>query len=77
MEKFILLVAEQFDDTDIALITANRVFRDLEEWTSMHALLVLAMIDEHYEVVLPADKLAACHTIKDIFVAVQEMKSNA
>ena len=74
MKKFILLFAEQFEETDSKLIIANTNFRDLEEWTSMHALLVLAMIDESYDVVLPADKLETCETVADIFVAIQKIK---
>ena len=76
MKAFILLFSEQFEETDVNLIMANTKFRDLEEWTSMHALLVLAMIDENYDVVLPADKLENCTTIEDIFVAVQQLKAN-
>jgi len=75
MKEFILFFAEQFDETADNLIMAKAKFRDLEEWTSMHALLVLAMIDENYDVVLPADILESCETIEDIFAAVQKMKS--
>jgi len=77
MKNFIKLFAEQFEETDIELITPTTKFRDLEEWTSMHALLVLAMIDESYDVVLPADKLQTCESIADIFIAVQQLKANS
>jgi acyl carrier protein len=77
MKNFLSLFAEQFEETDTALISAKTKFRDLEEWTSMHALLVLAMIDESYEIVLPADELETCETIEDIFMAIQKLKTNS
>ena len=38
MEEFIKNFAEQFDDTDLAVFTAETKFRDLEEWSSLIGL---------------------------------------
>lgn len=42
-------------------------FRDLEEWDSLTALSLIAMLDESYDVKLTGDKLKNLETLEDIF----------
>ena len=46
LDEFVELFAEQFDETDASEITADKNFRDLDEWSSLIGLSVIAMIDE-------------------------------
>ena len=48
IKEFVEKFAEQFDDTDPSEITATTVFRDLEEWSSLHALATMNMIEQFY-----------------------------
>ena len=67
---FIDNFAAQFDDTPADQITAETKFRDLEEWSSLIALSVIAMADEEYGVTLKGDDIKNATTVKDIFDAV-------
>ena len=71
MEKFIKLFAEQFYDIDIALLKPETRFRELEEWSSLVALLVITMVDEEYGVVLPPEEMRKTQTIQELFDLVQ------
>lgn len=71
MEKFIELLAEQFDEIDIALLKPETHFRELEEWSSLVALLVITMVDEEYGVVLPPEEMRKTQTIQELFDLVQ------
>lgn len=71
MEKFIELFAEQFDDIDIALLKPETHFRELEEWSSLIALLVITMVDEEYGIVLPPEEMRKTQTIQELFDLVQ------
>ena len=71
MEKFIQLFAEQFDDIDIALLKPETHFRELEEWSSLVALLVITMVDEEYGIVLPPEEMRKTQTIQELFDLVQ------
>ena len=51
LEEFVALFAEQFEDTDPSEITASTAFRDLDEWSSLIGLSVIAMVDEEFDVV--------------------------
>jgi acyl carrier protein len=55
------------DDTDAALITNETIFRDLEEWDSLTALSLIAMVDEEYSLKLTGDDIKTSTTLQDIF----------
>ncbi|MBO4874561.1 MAG: acyl carrier protein [Bacteroidales bacterium] len=67
IKDFIEHFAEQFDDTDISVFSAETRFRDLEEWSSLIALSIIAMVDEEYDVILKGDDIKAATTIVDLF----------
>mgnify|MGYP002864881859 CR=1 FL=1 len=67
LKDFIGHFAEQFDDTNAGDITSSTVFRDLEEWSSLIALSVMAMIDEEYDVQLNGDEMRSASTVEDLF----------
>lgn len=71
LKDFIANFAEQFDETDANEIQANTIFRDLEEWSSLIALSVIAMVDEEYDVVLKGDDIRNANTIEDLFNTVK------
>ena len=54
IKEFIENFANQFDDTDVSVFSAETRFRELDEWSSLLALSVLAMVDEEYDVQLKA-----------------------
>ncbi len=55
------------DDTDEALITNETIFRDLDEWDSLTALSLIAMVDEEYSLKLTGDDIKTSTTLEDIF----------
>lgn len=67
INEFVAHFAEQFDDTDASEITATTVFRDLDEWSSLIALSIIAMVDEEYDVTLKGDDVRNSNTIEDLF----------
>ena len=49
LNDFIEHFAEQFDETEKIVFTAETVFKELDEWSSLIALSVMAMADEEYK----------------------------
>lgn len=74
MEKFIELFTELLDDAPVDVLTAETKFRDLDGWTSLVALSVIAMADEEYNVTLSGEDIRAAVTVGDLFNAVQRKK---
>lgn len=67
LKEFIENFAEQFEDTDASEIKAETVFKELDEWSSLIALSVIAMVDEEYDVTLKGDDIRNSNTIEDLF----------
>ncbi|KPM48568.1 acyl carrier protein [Jiulongibacter sediminis] len=73
-EEFIQFFAEQFDETEPEEFKAETEFRQLEEWDSMVALMVIAMIDEEYNVKVSGDDIRNSTTIADLMAVVESKK---
>lgn len=71
LKEFIANFADQFDETDASELTATTVFHDLEEWSSLIALSVIAMVDEEYDVTLKGDDIRNAVTIEDLYNVVK------
>ena len=74
LKEFVENFAEQFDDTDASEIQADTEYRELDEWTSLTALSIIAMIDEEYDVQLKADEMRKTQTIQELFDLVKSKK---
>lgn len=75
IKEFIANFADQFDETDASVFTPETQFRELEEWSSLIALSVIAMVDEEYDVTLKGDDMRAARTIEDLFNIVKSKLS--
>ena len=70
IDRFIENFADLFDETDSDTINANTHFKELDEWSSLIALSVIAMIDEEYDVEFRGDDIRNSVTVNDLFDAV-------
>jgi len=67
LNEFIEKFAEQFDETDISIFTAETEFRNLDEYSSITALSIIGMVDEEYDVSLKGEELNNAVTIEDLY----------
>lgn len=74
IKEFIVNFANQFEDTDASVFNAETKFRKLDEWSSLMALSILAMVDEEYDVQLKADQMRQANTVEELFEIVKGLK---
>lgn len=67
IKEFIQNFADQYDDVEASVLTPETPFRDVEGWSSLVALGLIAMVDEEYDVTIKGDDLRACTTIEDVY----------
>ena len=67
LEQFIENFADLFDETDPDTINATTQFKDVEEWSSLLALSVIAMIDEEYDIEFRGDDIRGSNTVEDLY----------
>ena len=73
-EEFLENFAFLFDETDESEIKLDTVFKDIDEWSSLVALSVIAMCDEEYDVKVKGDDITNAVTVEDLFNIVSERK---
>lgn len=67
LKEFVEHFAEQFDETAISEFQAGTKFKELDEWSSLLALSVIAMVDEEYDIRIKGDDIRSSETIEDLF----------
>lgn len=72
IKEFISNFADQFDDVDASALTPETEFKNLDDWNSLVALSVIAMIDEEYDVTVKGNDITGAKTIQDLFNIVSE-----
>jgi Phosphopantetheine attachment site. len=67
LEDFVTKFAEEFDETPIEEFTATTKFKDLEEWGSLTALSIIAMVDEEFDKRITGADIRESDTIEDLY----------
>ncbi len=71
LNEFIAHFAEQFEETEASVFTPQTVFHELDEYSSLIALSIIAMIDEEYDVQVNGNEMRAAVTIEDLYNTVK------
>ena len=71
LKEFIENFADQFDDTDVSEIKAETVYKELDEWSSLIALSIIAMVDDEYDITIKGDDIRNSETVEDLFNVVK------
>jgi acyl carrier protein len=72
LDEFVQLFAELFDETDASAFAPDTDFRELDEWSSLIGLSVIAMVDEEFGVALKANDFRQVSTISDLYQIISE-----
>lgn len=67
INEFVQNFAAQFDETDASEFKAETAFREIDEWSSLTALSIIAMVDEEYSVKLTGEDIRNSKSIEDIY----------
>ena len=74
LQEFIQNFASQFDEIEPSIFNKDTIFKNLNEWSSLIALSIIAMVDEEYDVRLKGDDIKTAETIEDLYVLVKNKK---
>jgi acyl carrier protein len=75
IEEFLTKIKEQLEDVDTTALGTDNDFKELEWWSSMNALIIIAFINTEYGTKFTAAELKTCSTIRQLYDFVA--KSNA
>ncbi len=75
LDDFIIKIEESIDTLPKGVLKADTNYRALPEWSSMHALIIIAMVDIEYDVALTGYDLKSTETISRLFDLIQSKKA--
>lgn len=67
LDEFMDVLAEQFEDTEREAFTPQTRFKELDDWSSLTALSVIAMADEECGVSITSDVVNNAQTVEDLY----------
>ncbi len=71
INKFIEKLEGEFDEVAKGTLTPQTSFKDIQGWSSMLALVLIALIDSEYNVLLNGEDLRQATTIQDVYDVVK------
>lgn len=60
-------LATEFEITDPSKLSPSTSFRGMKEWSSMHALIIIAIVNADYDVTITGNDLMQIDTVQDLF----------
>lgn len=67
LNVFITKFAEQFEDTDFSEIQADTYYKELDEWSSLSSMCVIAMVKTEYDKTITGKEIRDCETVEDLY----------
>jgi len=67
LNEFIENFAEQFDETEPEEITKETEFHELDEWSSLTGMSIIAMVKTQYNKTITGKEIRSCKTVEDLF----------
>jgi acyl carrier protein len=67
IKDFIEKFAEQVEVEDVEALTADTKFHELDEWSSLSVMILIAFFDEEFDKEIGDKEIKACQTIQDLY----------
>lgn len=67
MEEFIKKIAALFPNTNISEFTSDTEFKYLDDWSSMTALLLVALLEDDYDTSLTNNDIREIETVEELY----------
>ncbi|MCC2636556.1 MAG: putative acyl carrier protein [Moraxellaceae bacterium] len=72
IEALINKIREELDDLDLAHLEPDTVLREIEGWSSLYGLILMALVSTEYNVDLSGQQIQRIRTVRDLYDAIQK-----
>lgn len=70
IEEFAKKIEKEFEEVDSGIIEPETNYREIEGFGSMHALILIALIDNEFDVLLKGEDLKQTETVQDLYTMI-------
>lgn len=71
LHEFTINLEKEFEDLEPGTLTPDTNYRDIKNWSSIYALIVVAFIDLNFDIILNANDLKETNTVKELYELVK------
>lgn len=75
IEEFTKKLEQELEDLESGTLKPDTNYRDLKNWSSMYALVIIAFIDFNFDVTLNGNDLKGTQTVSDLYNLVKAKKN--
>jgi acyl carrier protein len=76
IQEFITKLEAEIEDLPPGSLKPDTDYRKIAQWSSMHALIVIAFVDANFNVQLTGPDLRSTNTINDLYNLVRQKLKN-
>jgi acyl carrier protein len=76
IDEFIQKLEGEFEDIPKGTLKPETKITDIEGWGSMHALIVIALVDTEYNVTIKGDELRQIQSVQQLYDTVVAKQNN-
>jgi len=70
LEEFTRLIEAEFEDIESNSLSPDMNYREIPDFSSMHALILIALIDNEFDILLNGQDLKSTVTIRELYILV-------
>lgn len=75
ISTFIKKIEAEIEELTPGSLQPETNYRDIPEWSSMHALIIIALSETDYDVTLTGEDLRKCLTVQNLYDLIKSRKS--
>lgn len=74
VQEFTYLLEKEFDELEEGTLIPSMNYKDIPNFSSMHALILIAFVDSEFDVILTGDDLKSVATIEELYNLIRTKK---
>ena len=74
LDEFVVAFADMFEETPKEEFSASTEYKELDEWSSLLSLSLIAFVKKNFEIKLTGKEMRSCETIEDLYKLIQTKK---
>jgi acyl carrier protein len=71
IDDFIVHLEDEYEDIKPGTLKPDSVFREVFEWNSINALILIALVKTEYDITINAEDIATSKTVADLYNIIQ------
>ncbi len=75
IEELIAIIEQEFTEMPKGILKPESLYKDIIGLSSINALILIALIDNAYDVILTAEDIKKCVTLQELYICIKNNKN--